>query len=75
LYFFAFINRFRLGPDFSALLGAVFSPKIIKPLSEDLNAVLFVEPERFELSSSHGTVYAFYMLSFSLIVGRGKVSC
>ncbi len=43
------------------------------------NGIIFqlsrqVELERFELSSSHGTVYAFYMFSFSLIVGRGKVS-
>ena len=38
------------------------------------SALLFVELERFELSSSHGTVYAFYMFSFSLIVERGKVS-
>ena len=34
-----------------------------------------MEPERFELSSSHGTVYAFYMLSFSLIFELGEVSC
>lgn len=33
-----------------------------------------VEPERFELSSKHGTRYAFYMLSRCSIFGKGKVS-
>ena len=33
-----------------------------------------VEPEGFEPTSKHSMIYAFYMLSFSLIVGRGKVS-
>lgn|SRR5690606_7354594 len=37
--------------------------------------LLFVDPERFELSSSHGTIYAFYMLSFRFIVGNGKAGC
>ena len=37
-------------------------------------AFCFVELEGFEPSSKHGTVYAFYMFSCSLIVGRGKVS-
>ena len=31
-----------------------------------------VDPERFELSSKHGTNYAFYMLICHLIVGKGK---
>lgn len=35
----------------------------------------FVEPEGFEPSSKHGTVYAFYMLSFRFIVGKGKAGC
>lgn len=34
-----------------------------------------VDPERFELSSKHGTNYAFYTLSRCLIVGKGKVNC
>ncbi len=34
----------------------------------------FVEPEGVEPSSKHSMIYAFYMLSFSLFVGRGKVS-
>jgi len=33
-----------------------------------------VDPERFELSSKHGTNYAFYVLSCCLIVGKGKVN-
>lgn len=33
-----------------------------------------VEPEGVEPSSKHSMIYAFYMLSFSLIVERGKVS-
>ena len=37
-------------------------------------AFISVEPEGFEPSSKHSMIYAFYMLSFSLIVGRGKVS-
>ena len=32
---------------------------------------MVVEPEGFEPSSKHGTVYAFYMLSLRLIVGKG----
>src|SRR5690606_27169700 len=32
-----------------------------------------VEPEGFEPSSKHSMIYAFYMLSFSFVVGRGKV--
>jgi|SRR5690606_6197478 len=40
-----------------------------------LDLSLEVDPERFELSSSHGTVYAFYMLSFRFIVGKGKAGC
>src|SRR5690606_34538209 len=35
---------------------------------------LFVESRGFEPLSKHSMIYAFYMLSFSLIVGRGKVS-
>ena len=34
-----------------------------------------VDPEGFEPSSSHGTMYAFYMLSFRFIVGKGKAGC
>jgi len=37
-----------------------------------------VEPEGFEPSSKHSTVYAFYMLSFPLLVGGkegGKRTC
>ncbi len=34
-----------------------------------------VDPERFELSSKHGTNYAFYVLSSCLIVGKGKANC
>ena len=34
-----------------------------------------VDPERFELSSKHGTNYAFYMLSSYFIVGKGKANC
>lgn len=37
--------------------------------------LLFVDPEGFEPSSSHGTIYAFYMLSFRLFVGKGKAGC
>lgn len=32
-----------------------------------------VEPKGFEPLSSEGTVYAFYMLSFCFVVGKGKV--
>ena len=35
---------------------------------------IHVDPERFELSSKHGTNYAFYVLSCCLIVGKGKVN-
>lgn len=42
---------------------------------EDNSSIIpLVEPEGFEPSSKHSMIYAFYMLSFSLIVGRGKVS-
>src|SRR5690606_37674962 len=37
-------------------------------------SLVFVEPEGFEPSSRDGTIYAFYMLSYSFIVGKGKVS-
>ena len=40
----------------------------------DCLSVFVVESEGFEPSSKHSMIYAFYMLSFSLIVERGKVS-
>src|SRR5690606_40806089 len=38
-----------------------------------LDLSLEVESEGFEPSSKHSMIYAFYMLSVSVVVGRGKV--